>query len=76
MKKIKDLNIKVTYWAGFKNAEVPDEVYDQLVKMEEIGDVSDGEIYLKEVDTGMDWLANHISEEDAHSWSYEVNVED
>lgn len=32
MKAIKDLTVTVTYTVGFTNVEVPDDVYDGLLK--------------------------------------------
>lgn len=68
MKTIKDLTITVTYTVGLGNVEVPEEVYDDLIKH------YDNNVWeVPEDSVAAEWLADNIKEKDAMSWSYEIN---
>ena len=71
MKNIKDLTIKVTYRVGLGNAEVPDEVYNELAKAyDEGGDVPEWD---DELENAKEWLSDNIREADAMEWEYEID---
>jgi len=67
MKTIKDLRVTVKYTVGYGNIEVPDDVYEQLMNNSEFP-TSD-----TRYDEAQDWLADHIREEDAMDWEYEID---
>ncbi|MDY3852449.1 MAG: hypothetical protein SO013_06110 [Prevotella sp.] len=76
MKTIKDLTVKVTYTVGLSDVQVSDVVYDALEFLADLGEtncdhIDDGE----EVGRAFEWLTNHIREDDACDWSYEVDIE-
>lgn len=67
MKTIKDLTVTVTYTVGLGNVEVPDNVFEQLESNQEI-DINDDSL-----SDAMEWLSQHIKEEDAMDWRYEID---
>lgn len=70
MKKVKDLEVKVTYRVGFGNFKMPGKVYEQLMKAAFNGDEieSDGLDY----PDAAEWLSNNIREKDCTSWEAEI----
>ena len=68
MKTIKNLRVTVTYTVGLGNVEVPDNVFEQLENNQEIDNINDD----KQSDA-MEWLGQHIKEEDAMDWRYEID---
>lgn len=76
MKKIKELNVSVTYEVTLCDIEVPDDVYDALMST----DTFDTESCYREGSNepiALEWLADNIDERDGMSWEYEVtNLEE
>ncbi len=71
--KIKELNVKVTYYVGLRDVEVSDDLYKALQHMAECGEVSCGLATMdKRIDTAMEWLGDNIQEDDACNWEYEI----
>lgn len=71
MKKIVDLSVTVTYTVNYKDIEVPEDVYEQMMENSEFSsdDMENQEAF--------DWLVHNIEQEDALNWSYEVDdIED
>lgn len=68
MKTIKNLTITVSYTVGLINIEVPEEVYDDLIKHYDnnVWEVPDDSI-------AAEWLADNIEEKEAMSWNYEID---
>lgn len=67
MKIINDLTVSVTYAVSLVSVEVPDDVYEQLMKCSEFSfdDLDNFE--------AMEWLKENINENDATDWSCEVD---
>lgn len=68
MKTIKNLTVTVTYTVGLGNVEVPDNVFEQLENNQEIDNINDDN-----QSDAMEWLGQHIKEEDAMDWSYDID---
>lgn len=76
MNKIKDLTVKVTYTVGLSDVEVSDEVYEALQYLADRGETSCDIVDADEqVETAFEWLSNHIHEDDALDWNYEVDID-
>ena len=73
MKTIENLTIKATYYVGFGNLEIPDEVYEGLCK---IYDDNCREISIttenKDIWAALEWLTDNIKERDAYDFNYEL----
>lgn len=72
MKKIKELNVSVTYEVALCNIEVSDEVYEALENNDEI-DTQDCFSSENEEAIALDWLSTHVREEDGLEWNYSIN---
>jgi len=73
MKIIKNLTVKMTYRVGLGNVEVPDDVYDSLVKCyDEGGDVPIPNKSDEDSAEASEWLSDNIREADAMDWEYEI----
>lgn len=72
MKKIKELNVSVTYEVTLCNIEVSDEVYEALKSND---DISTQDCFSSESQeaTALDWLSTHIREKDGLEWDYSIN---
>ena len=73
MKKVNELIVKVTYTVGFSEVEMPDKVYDEMLKAESRG----AEIDLlgtSEYSEAALWLSENIREGD--SMECKVEIED
>lgn len=76
MIKIKDLTVTVTYTVGLHDVEVTEKVYEALNALADRGRVNCNFMDLGEqVCTGFEWLSDHIHENDAYDWNYEVDIE-
>ena len=75
MKTIKDLTVRVKYTVGLGDVEVSDEVYEALQNLADRGEMNCDFVYDKQVGTAFEWLSDHIHEDDAIDWNYEVDVE-
>ena len=71
MKTVKNLSVTVTYKVGIGNVEMPDNVYEQLLKAAKNNDEIDGvgNTYRE----ASDWLSNHVKEGDCFDWKTEIN---
>lgn len=73
MKTIENLDLKVTYRISLEDVEVPDEIYDQLEKMQD-----DGSCSLTFVNNNYpelyDWIIknNSISEDNTDEVEYDI----
>ena len=72
MKKIKELNVSVTYEVTLCDIEVPDDVYEALENNDEISTQDCFNSESKEA-TALDWLSTHVREEDGSEWNYSIN---
>ena len=73
MKKIKELNVEVTFSVGLCDLEVSDKVYDQLVDAEGFGlSISS---YTSKYTDALDFLADKVSLDDALECEYEVELD-
>ena len=72
MKKIKELNLSVTYEVTLCDIEVSDEVYEALENNDEIS-TQDCFSSESEEATALDWLSTHVREEDGLEWNYSIN---
>lgn len=68
MKTIKDITVKVTYTVGFSDVEVPDKVYNDLIK--QFDENAFGEV--PEDSIAFEWISDNIRENDAMEWEYEI----
>ena len=76
MKKIKDLTVKVTYTVGLSDVEVNDNIYDALQNLADRGETGcDLVDFDEQVGTAFEWRSDHIHEDDAFDWNYEVDIE-
>lgn len=75
MKTIKDLTVRVKYTVGLGDVEVSDEVYEALQNLADRGEMNCDFVDDKQVETAFEWLSDHIHEDDAIDWNYEVDVE-
>jgi hypothetical protein len=74
---VKDLNVKVTYYVGLGDVEIPDNIYEAMSEcLDEGGEVPlpdecmiNGREHLSDV---AEWIADHIHEDDAYDWEYEI----
>ena len=77
MKTIENLTVQCTFGVGLCDIEVPDEVYDGLLKIyDNIGDIDynyASQKADKNVSKAFDWLSDNINLSDADEWSYEIN---
>lgn len=73
MKKIKELNIHVTFSVGLRDIEVPYKVYDQLLKAEKRGLSFNGNDI--QFTDALDFLADEASLDNAYECEYEVEVD-
>ena len=55
--------------------EVSDEVYEALQNLADRGEMNCDFVDDKQVGTAFEWLSDHIHEDDAIDWNYEVDVE-
>ena len=62
MKKIKNLNIEVTYSVQLSDVEVPDDVFEELQKAYDTDDSVD-ECYPSEYVNAFDWLRDNVTED-------------
>lgn len=72
MKKIKDLNVTVTYIVGIGDIEVNDEVFKQLNEIADKGVSIDGLSDMKYPEA-CDWLRDNIKEADCCDLEYQIN---
>lgn len=72
MKKIKELNVKVTYEVGLGNLKMPLEVYNQIMEADENGDEIDGMSSAGKYLEASEWLGSNIRERDCMEWKAEV----
>lgn len=68
MKTIKNLTISVKYTVGLGNVQVPEEVYDDLIKYYDAGVWE-----VPENSVAIEWFADNIREKDAMNWEYEID---
>jgi len=71
MKKIKDIRVTVKYRVGIGGLEVPDEVHQQLQKIEKEG-IEVGPDDMEYTDA-VEWLTSHIKEKDCMDWQCEID---
>ena len=69
MKKITDLSVTVTYTVQLSDVDVPDAIFEIL---ENNSEFSDSDTDMTKLDA-LEWLSENIKENDALSWSYEVD---
>lgn len=74
MKKIKYLNVTVTYVVGLGDIEVDDDVFAQLNEMADNGARIDGLSDIKYPEAS-DWLRDNIRESDCCDLEYQVDLE-
>lgn len=78
MKKIKTISVQVLYEVEYDNLKVPKNVYNGLKKIEKANYYSitykDYGITGDEEKIAAYWLTQNVSEADAHSLEYEVDV--
>jgi hypothetical protein len=74
MKNIKDITVEVRYKVGLGDYEVSDAVYKGLCKIQDKGSMSNSELTNcnETVSKAFEWLSDHISENDAYEWEYEI----
>ena len=72
MKKIKELNVSVTYEVTLCDIEVSDKVYEALENNDEIS-TQDCFSSESEEATALDWLSTHVREENGSEWNYSIN---
>ncbi len=75
MKKIKELNVEITFNVGLCDIEVSDKVYDQLLKAEKRGLSITGDQDGIPFTDALDFLADNVSLDDAYECEYEVDVD-
>lgn len=57
-----ELNVKCSYTVDCEFDNVPDEIAQKLIDMDEV--IEDSEVY--------DWFSDHIKESDATDWDFDV----
>jgi hypothetical protein len=73
MKTVEDLVVRVTYQVQLHDVEMPQEVYDQIIKSSYKGGII--ELNGFEFQDAADWLSNHINEGDSVYWRAEADIE-
>ncbi len=71
MVTVKELTVKITYRVGLIDVEMPQKVYDELVKASENIDEIDPSTGTK-YGYAADWLGDNIKECDSFDWSAEI----
>lgn len=71
MKKLKNIQLTVTYTVSLGNVEVSEEVFKQLNTAFELGDEIDADnpIYSK----AEDWINSNVKESDCMDWRVEID---
>lgn len=73
MKTMKDLTVTVTYTVGLCDVEVPNHVYDALIKCYDRGGRVHPDDSGEDEQIALEWLGNNMQESDAMSWEYEID---
>lgn len=72
MKKIENLQVKVTCWVELGGIQVSDDMYEALLNSESV-ELNPSDLSLNLDNTrAMDWLASNVKEIDACGWEYEI----
>lgn len=72
MKRIENLEVTVTYHAGYCDIEVPDDIYNALMNLQ--GPVSCGDTRLTDEERkALEWLAENVKDSDANNWEVEID---
>ena len=72
MKKIKSIQVKVTYQVGLGNIEVDDETYNALLKVADSGQTLDWSSRTDVENVAFEWLNANIRERDCCELEYEI----
>lgn len=77
MKKIKNLDIKMTFSVWLSDIEIPDDVYKGLyISCDESGVIDPDNTYSDEqqpyIDAALEWLDEKITQTDAYKLEYEI----
>ena len=73
MKTLEDLHIKVTYTVKLSDLEVSDEVFKELVDMDNNTSIIDGWEDIA-YPNAIQWLNKNIEEQDAYELNYEIEL--
>lgn len=72
MKTIKNITVKVTYWVGLIDVEVPDDVYQSLMDCEGMN-LSGDNMSIDCADAkAIEWLSYNLHEDDAYDFEFEI----
>lgn len=72
MKKIENLEVTVTYHAGYCDFEVPDDIYEALMNLQ--GSVNCDDTRLSDEERkALEWLAENVKDSDANNWEVEID---
>lgn len=69
--KVEHFQVTVTYKVGLGDLEIPKNVYDQLVEVDQNSDTIDPS-WMKYPEAA-DWLSNNIKEGDCMQWEVEID---
>lgn len=72
MKKIENIQVKVTYLVGLCDVDVPDDVYEALSNSESEILSPDNLNMTFEQAYAMEWLASNVKEDDACEFKFEI----
>ncbi|MGV0925477.1 hypothetical protein [Empedobacter brevis] len=74
MKKIKQIDVEITYTVSLCDLEVEDNVYDELLECIENGTtISPSGISGMQFPNAADWLSTNIQESDCMEWDCELS---
>lgn len=76
MKKIENIQVKVTYLVGLCDVDVPDDVYEALSNSESEILSPDNLSMTFEQAYAMEWLASNVKEDDACEFRFEIECID
>ena len=72
MKRIENLEVTVTYHAGYCHFEVPDDIYEALMNLQ--GPVNCDDTRLTDEERkALEWLAENVKDSDANNWEVEID---
>ena len=76
MKKIDNMTVTTTYHVELKGVEVPDNVYKALKEYDGFNTYDYDEYDIPaDYRKALDWLADHVKEDDADEVNYEVDID-
>ncbi len=74
-KKIKKINVTITYSVGLGELSIPESIYNEIQRAHEEGVTLDTytTITLNKFPNAIDWMAENIKEKDCFRWECEID---